>query len=183
MARPKSQYEHYVEGTQSQAKPPAPSSFIGGRPKCPKHLSPIARKEFRRCVLLLEKRRTITPGDADALAVYAEIFARWMAAKQQMGDDLIITTTITDNHGDAHEVERVNPLLKIIQQSEARLVSIARTLGFTPTDREKAKPTKHSDSEEIIPGSLADTNPELFQKKVTPIRASDGEKDGDSSVG
>lgn len=173
--RAKSQFEHYLADTKSQARPPAASNFVGGRPKCPKHLSPIAKEEFRRCVRLLEKRRTITPGDAGILALYAEILARWINAKQQMGDDLIKMTTITNNRGEAFEVEKVNPLLKIVDQCEAKLVRLETRLGLTPTDREKSRPTAKSNTEEVIPGSLADTNPELFAK-VTPING--GNKDG-----
>jgi len=35
-------------------------------------------------------------------------------------------------------------------------------LGLTPVDREKAKPTSYNESEEVIPGSMADLMPELF---------------------
>ena len=174
--RAKTAQEHYLADTKSQAKPPAASNFVGGRPKCPKHLSPTAKEEFRRCVRLLEKRRTITPGDAGILALYAEILARWIKAKQQMGDKLITMTTITDNHGEAHEVEKVNPLLKIVDQCEVKLVRLETRLGLTPTDREKSRPTAKSNEEEVIPGSMGDLYPEMFEGGKVKLIRPEGEK-------
>jgi phage terminase small subunit len=61
-----------LEGSVPQAKssskilkqnPQAKPAFVGGRPKFPKHLSPVSRAEFKRCVQLLEQRGTVTPGD------------------------------------------------------------------------------------------------------------------------
>jgi P27 family predicted phage terminase small subunit len=155
--------QHLLEGSVPQTKPERPSVFVGGRPKFPRHLSPAARAEFKRCVQLLEKRGTVTPGDAAALAVYAEVFARWIQAKREIGESLMIETEFTDNHGVAHVVKRLNPLLKVAQNCEARLLALAKTLGLTPVDREKAKPTRPGGGKlEVIPGSLLDTNPELF---------------------
>jgi P27 family predicted phage terminase small subunit len=171
--RAKTTLEHYLQDTKPQGKPAAPSVFIGGRPKCPKHLSPIARAQFRRCVKLLETRRTITPGDADTLAVYSELLARWIVAKGEVGDKLIVTKTVLDSHGEAHEVERLNPLLKIVEKCESQLVRLEASLGLTPTDRDRAKQTKVSDAgEQVIPGSCADQFPELFKMgKLVPIDA------------
>jgi phage terminase small subunit len=70
-----------------------------------------------------------------------------------------------------HIVRRLNPLLKVAEHCEGRLLALAKSLGLTPKDRDSVKPTRPNGDEEIIPGSLADTNPELFGgvPKVTPI--------------
>jgi P27 family predicted phage terminase small subunit len=164
--------QHLLTGTLPQGKPDKPSSFVGGRPKAPAHLSPAARQEFKRCVELLVKRGTVTPGDVATLAVYAEVFARWIQAKQQIGDQLMIETEAADSHGQVRIVQRLNPLLKIVQNCERQLLTIAKNLGLTPKDRESVKPTRQNGDDDIIPGSLGDTNPELFggkPKVVTQI--------------
>lgn len=172
----KSFEQHLLHGTVPQSRPEKPSVFVSGRPLFPKHLSPAARQEFKRCVKLLERRGTLTPGDQAALAVYSEVYARWVLAKQAIGDDLMQETVVTDNHGVARTVRRVHPLLKVVQNCEAQLLALAKSLGLTPVDREKAKPTKpNEDEEKIVPGSCADLMPELFGlppkagRRIVPI--------------
>lgn len=163
--------QHLRDGTVPQGKPDKPSAFVGGRPKAPAHLSLVARQEFKRCVDLLLKRGTVTPGDVSTLAVYAEVFARWIQAKRQIGDQLMIETEAADSHGQVRIVQRLNPLLKVVENCEGRLLALAKNLGLTPKDRESVKPTRPNGDNEIIPGSIADTNPELFggQPKVAPM--------------
>jgi P27 family predicted phage terminase small subunit len=164
--------QHLLEGTIPRTKQDKPSSFVGGGPKAPAHLSPVARREFKRCVDLLLQRGTVTPGDVATLAVYAEVFARWIQAKREIGDSLMIETEAADSHGQVRVVQRLNPLLKVVDNCEGRLLALAKNLGLTPKDRESVKPTRPNGDDEIIPGSLADTNPELFggkPKEATPI--------------
>src|ERR1700733_8314324 len=113
--------ENWLQGTVSQVKAEKPSAYQGGRPKFPGHLSRVARTEMKRCVKVLEQRGTVTEGDFATLAVYAEVYARWIQCKREIGDSLMVTTTITDNHGKQHIVERLNPLLKIVAQCETRM--------------------------------------------------------------
>jgi len=158
MARPrKTEFEHQLHGTVSQVKPPAPSVFKGGRPKYPKHLSAEARSEFKRCVRMLEDRGTITEGDVATLAVYAELLARWIQCKREIGKELMVETVVLDNNGIAHKQKKLNPLLKVAATCETRLLALAKSLGLTPVDRDKVKRTVDSTSEdEIIPGSIDD---------------------------
>ena len=166
MGRPaKTIRQHLLSGTVPQGKQEFKVSlYEGGRPKIPKHLSPAARREFKRGVQLLEQRGTITEGDLATLAVYAETLARWIAAKEQLGDQLMITTTIKDTHGEPVIVQRLNPLLKVVQACEGRLLALAKNLGLTPLDRDKVKPTRANPDLEIVPGSIAETHPELLAK-------------------
>jgi P27 family predicted phage terminase small subunit len=152
--RAKTIKEHLLHGTVPQGTPDKPSQFAGGRPKYPRHLSPIARAEFKRAVQMLEQRKTITPGDYTTLAVYAEVFARWIQAKNEIGDSLMVETTVTDNNGNLRTVRRLNPLLKVAQSCEARMLALVKALGLTPVDREKARPTTSSNDTPIVPGSV-----------------------------
>jgi P27 family predicted phage terminase small subunit len=179
--------QHFLEGTK--AHPPAlgAPTFQGGRPKLPKHLCPAARAEMKRCIKLLEARGTLTEGDVTVLSVYAEIFSRWVLAKQAIGVELLIKTTIVDPHGKMTVVERLNPLLKVVDACEAKLVALAAKLGLTPVDRARSKQTDNSaEKNGIVPGSIGDLYPELLtpQKDViqfVPI-APEGADDGDENV-
>jgi P27 family predicted phage terminase small subunit len=153
--QPKTAKENWLEGTVSQAKPSSPSQFQGGRPKFPKHLSPVAKQEFKCCVQLLEERGTVTPADKVILAVYSEVYARWIQAKREIGDSLMLETTLLDSHGVARVVRRINPLLKTVETCESKMVALAAKLGLTPIDREKSKPTQpHEDSSQPLPGTI-----------------------------
>jgi P27 family predicted phage terminase small subunit len=171
----------------SQVKPPAPSVFKGGRPKYPKHLSPEARSEFKRCVRMLEDRGTITEGDVATLAVYAELLARWIQCKREIGKELMVESIVLDNNGMPHKQKKLNPLLKVAATCETRLLALAKSLGLTPIDRDKVKRTVDSDTEEKYPeGSMGD----LMERglvdgpKVVPIdiAAHDAEQEENRNV-
>jgi P27 family predicted phage terminase small subunit len=184
--------QHLLQGTVPQSKPEKPSVYQGGRPKRPKHLSPVAWTEFKRLVGILERRGTATEGEYVVAALYGEVYARWIAVKAQIGDAYMVTTTVTNNHGVERTVSRLNPLLKVAQADESRLQSLAKELGLTPKDREKVKQTRPNEQEEIVPGSMADLMPELLGKpKREPVRtltlaelaAADAEENKDADVG
>ena len=157
--------QHLLQGTIPHSKPEKPSVYQGGRPKRPKHLSPAAWTEFKRICGILERRGTATEGEYVIAGLMAEVYARWAAVKAQIGDQYMVTTTVTNNHGVERTVSRVNPLLKVLQADESRLQSLAKSLGLTPLDREKVKQTRPNEEEEIIPGSMADLMPELVGKQ------------------
>jgi P27 family predicted phage terminase small subunit len=154
--------EHLLHGTVPQGKPEKPSAFQGGRPKFPAHLSAVARREAKRIAKILLERGTCTPGDFAAIALYAELYARWVSLKENIGDEWEVDTVVLDSNGVARTVRRVNPLLKILAATEARMQSTFKSLAITPLDREKAKQTSPNQKEEIVPGSMADLMPELL---------------------
>lgn len=158
----KTEAEHRLHGTVSQAKPVTASPIVGGRPKFPKHLSIVARKEFKRVCGLLEARGVLTPGDEALIALHAEVYSRWISAKEEMGSRLMIRITVMDNNGEPHEKDVLHPLLKVAQACETRLQALAKELSLTPLARDKARITSESKDREVVPGSLAETNPELF---------------------
>jgi P27 family predicted phage terminase small subunit len=179
MGRPaKTIRQHLLHGSVPQGKPEKASVYSGGRPKIPSHLSPAARTEFKRACKILLDRGTSTPGDFVTLAVYSEVYARWIQAKQEIGDELMIETAVTDNNGTLRTVRRLNPLLKVAEACESRMLNLAKALGLTPMDREKVKQAAVNADEEIVPGSIAHLHPELLNGKVTeikPVQLSDDE--------
>jgi P27 family predicted phage terminase small subunit len=169
MGRPaKSVQRNWLDGTKSQAKI-TPAAFVAGRPRVPKHLGPVARKAFKRACQLLENRRTLTPSDETTLELYAQCYARWFQATNEVGTDLMIETQVTDNNGNLRTVRRINPLLKIVAETESRLLALAKALGFTQTDIGRCKTTAFDTKREVIPGSMADLYPEMYDE---PKRAS-----------
>jgi P27 family predicted phage terminase small subunit len=167
--RAKTELEHHVSGTRPQLgryhQPTArPSVYAGGRPKIPAHLDKLARAEFKRVCQALEQRKTLTPGDRLTIAVLAECYSRWCQAKQKLGSDY--TITITD--GEGNSCTKTNPLVKIVEVCEARLLSLQNALGLTPAARDKVRQTGFDPSLEVIEGSIADKYSHLFNGQPEP---------------
>jgi P27 family predicted phage terminase small subunit len=169
----KTDFEHRLHSTVSQvgrSKPTqSPSVYAGGRPRIPQHLGRLARAEFKRVCFELERRRTLTSGDRLTIAVLAECFERWCTAKAELGTAYTITVTITDKKGNVITTIKPNPLVKIVETCEARILSLQNALGLTPQSRDKVRPTQPDGSADVIPGSIADTNPEWLSK-IVPMR-------------
>jgi hypothetical protein len=98
----------------------------------------------------------LTEGDYGTLTLYATVFSRWLQAKEEVGRELMIEYIVTDNNGIAHKTRRLNPLLKVLEACESRLLALTKTLGLTPIDRDKIKPAAPAGSkeEELIPGTM-----------------------------
>jgi P27 family predicted phage terminase small subunit len=165
MGRPaKSNELHQLQGTKSQAKSATESVFAGGRPKFPAHLSKVARSEAKRVVKLLEDRRTVTPGDIALISLYAEVYSRWVATKAAIGDELMVEIKMKDANGAIHSTKRLNPLLKVAQADEAKLIQLTTQMGLTPVTRDRVRPTKSQRKNfEVIAGSVADLMPGLLE--------------------
>lgn len=152
----KSAAEHELCGTTRPDRPAQQASHCqAGRPRYPKHLSPAGRSEYKRMCQMLEKRGVLTPADYHAVALAAEVTARWIELKTQIGDAWTIQTVVTGHNGDSHTVTRPNCLIPCLNATEARLLAILKTLGLSPTDKDRAKPVAPPKSDEPQPGTVA----------------------------
>lgn len=155
--------EHERDGTVPQSQPERPSYVTASRPKFPAHLSREARSEMKRATKILEERGTSSAGDFATLAIYSELYARWVQAKRAIGKQLMIETTVTDNNGNARTVSRLNPLLKVAENCEGRLLPLIKELGLSPRARDSIRQTKNSLKDSVIEGSIAHLYPELVE--------------------
>lgn len=53
-------------------------------PRCPSHLSDVARKEWRRLATPLHRMGVLAVTDRAALAAYCQAWARWVEAEEQL---------------------------------------------------------------------------------------------------
>jgi P27 family predicted phage terminase small subunit len=137
---------HALKGTvlrSRSARRVIPLSLLAGRPKCPRHLSKAARKEWLAIVKLLESRGVLDPGAGPTLELYADTRVRWLAAKADLDKRcLMVQVTKSTSKGEIYSVEVENPYLKIAQDCEATLQQLAKALGIEPASREKVKKVK-----------------------------------------
>jgi P27 family predicted phage terminase small subunit len=52
--------------------------------RCPAHLGPVARKEWRRLAASLHKLGILTVADRAAFAAYCQAWDRWVEAEEQL---------------------------------------------------------------------------------------------------
>lgn len=139
----KSDEEHDLQGSRSQAHADAPP-VEGGRPRLnKKNLSKEACGQFRKLHRLLAARRTVTEGDCEILRLYSVLWDRHSQAMEALAQEgAVVTEMKMDSSGEAHPVRRENLWLGIAQNCEGKMVSILDRLGLTPVNRPRVKPTK-----------------------------------------
>lgn len=67
-------------GCTSMDMPVAPNAL----PRCPAHLTPVARKEWRRLAGPLHDMGVLSVTDRAALAAYCQAWARWVEAEEHL---------------------------------------------------------------------------------------------------
>lgn len=60
------------------------STPLSSLPRCPAHLSEVARKEWRRLANPLYETGILTLADRAALAAYCQSYARWVEAEEKL---------------------------------------------------------------------------------------------------
>jgi len=98
-------------------------------PKCPSHMDPIAKKEWRRIGGLLASEGLLTDADMAALMAYCRAFSLFVEADkkvQQYGPMLISKTT-----GSVYQSPYVHQMTAAAKQ----MVAIATEFGLTPSSR------------------------------------------------
>jgi P27 family predicted phage terminase small subunit len=174
MARPrKSEHEHFVAGTKSQAKPATESHVPGGRPRIPKDLDKGLRRVFKDLCRLLSERRALSKGDVELIRLYCFVYDRHRTEVATLRNEgCVMTYYRLDSNGESVPQVKENIRLKICAAAEKQMAAILSQLGMTPTAKDRARPVKPAiDEEEIIPGSMADYMRQGAFEKVVPIDA------------
>ena len=66
----------------NHAEPVPPDAM----PRCPAHLAPAARAEWRRVARTLHDMGVLTVIDRAALAAYCQSYAKWVEAERKMAE-------------------------------------------------------------------------------------------------
>jgi P27 family predicted phage terminase small subunit len=139
----KSLAEHALQGTKpNYASKVLESHIVGGRPKCPRFLAPVAKKKFRSLMRELEARRVLSPGDGSLLTLAATLWGRWLTAQQHVDEEgAVVSVTRFTKTGTEYQQDTKNKWLEIAQATEKQLAAILVSLGLSVNHRDKAKPT------------------------------------------
>lgn len=113
-------------------------------PECPGHLRGMARTEWDRVVVLLEKFKLITEIDTAALALYCASYGRWQEAELRIQE-------IKDKGGDGLMVKAPsgypiqNPYLAIANRAMEDCYKYLQQFGLSPAARTRVSPGVNGD--------------------------------------
>lgn len=104
---------------------PKPTPAI---PSCPKHLDPIARREWRRIARELAIVGLISNLDRSALAAYCDAFSRWVRASEQIREYGMVLRS-------PNGYPIVSPYVSVLNKSLEQMRVFLTEFGMTPASR------------------------------------------------
>lgn len=110
-------------------------------PDCPTHLTPEAKKEWKRISVELEKLGLIAKIDRAALAIYCQAFGRWVYAEKkikELGDDGL-TYKMTSGY------QQIGVWVQISNRSVEIIHKFLSEFGMTPSARSRVNVTLQQD--------------------------------------
>lgn len=99
-------------------------------PKCPAHLNPRAKKEWRRIAVDLEPLGLLTQVDRAALAAYCVAYSRWVEA-----EDMIRKHGMLVKSPNGYPMQ--SPYLAIANKAVEQMKGFLTEFGMTPSSRSR----------------------------------------------
>jgi P27 family predicted phage terminase small subunit len=101
-------------------------------PRCPAHLSDVARKEWRRLARPLYEMGVLSITDRAALAAYCQAYARWVEAEQKLKETPLLLKTPSG-------YVQQSPWLSISNKQLELMGRYMAELGLTPSARSRVR--------------------------------------------
>lgn len=101
---------------------------FGVLPRCPAHLNPVARKEWRRLAPVLHSVGVLTIADRTALAVYCQSYSRWVEAEEKLAATPMLLKTPSG-------YVQQSPWLSVANKQMELMGRYMVELGLTPVAR------------------------------------------------
>ena len=106
------------------------NTSMGALPRCPAHLSDVARKEWRRLATPLHEAGILTLADRAALAAYCQAYARWVEAEERLTET---PTLLKTPNGHVQQ----SPWLSVANKQLELMGRYMSELGLTPSARRR----------------------------------------------
>lgn len=103
---------------------------LGTLPRCPEHLSPVARNEWRRLATPLFEAGVLTLADRAALAAYCQAYARWAEAELRLAETPPLLKT-------PNGYVQQSPWLSVANKQMELMGRFMGELGLTPVSRQR----------------------------------------------
>jgi P27 family predicted phage terminase small subunit len=117
-----------------------------GVPEAPEHLTADEKAVFTKAAEMLAARGTVTVGDGQLLALYAQAVVALRAKKERMEEEggRVIIVSKFDRMQREIRIHAVNPRFKVVRDLENQIVLMLRELGMTPLRRDRVGKTRGS---------------------------------------
>jgi P27 family predicted phage terminase small subunit len=137
--RPKPTAIRRLEGNRGKrawnhAEPVPPDA----QPRCPAHLSPAAKKEWRRVAAALHRMGLLSTVDRAALAAYCQAWGRWVEAEERLRETPALIRTPSGH-------VQQSPWLGIANRQLELMGRYMVELGMTPSARSRVAVTAGSE--------------------------------------
>ncbi|MEM6942123.1 MAG: phage terminase small subunit P27 family [Pseudomonadota bacterium] len=99
-------------------------------PRCPEHLSAVARREWRRIAGPLHRMGVLTIVDRAALAAYCQAYGRWVEAEQKLAETPLMLKTPSG-------YVQQSPWLSVSNKQLELMGRYMGELGITPSSRSR----------------------------------------------
>lgn len=125
-------------------------------PDCPAHLSPEAKKEWRRVAPELLKMRIITEIDRAALAAYCQAYGRWVEAEQRIKELNDIGKKSGTKSAGLYDLtpngfKQMSVWLQISNRATAEIKTWMAEFGMTPANRVKIQQAQVPEQKDLFP--------------------------------
>jgi len=110
-------------------------------PKCPAHLLPLAKKEWKRISPQLEKLGLVTGMDMAALSAYCQNYARWVGAEtklKELGDEGLVEVTKSG-------YRQMSVWLQVSNRALEQMHKFMSEFGMSPSSRSRVTASPQGD--------------------------------------
>jgi P27 family predicted phage terminase small subunit len=114
------------------------------RPRMPKHLNELAKKEWRRLCPLLERMRVLTEADGIALANLCFDYSILIQAQESLTKTGLLSKS--GRSGMIHQ----SPLLNVVAVTTDRIARSLREFGLTPASRSRIQMIDESGDDDLM---------------------------------
>lgn len=104
------------------------NSAVDALPRCPDHLSVVAKKEWRRLATPLYRAGLLSLADRAALAAYCQAWARWVEAEEKLAETPALLKTPSG-------YVQQSPWLTVANKQLELMGRYMTELGLTPVAR------------------------------------------------
>jgi P27 family predicted phage terminase small subunit len=115
-----------LTGNRSEREPTPPNAL----PRCPGHLSDVARKEWRRLARPLHDMGVLSTVDRAALAAYCQSYGRWVEAERKLKETPLLLKTPSG-------YVQQSPWLSVSNKQLELMGRYMAELGLTPAARRR----------------------------------------------
>ena len=116
---------------------PKPRPII---PKCPKHLTPEARRQWRMLAPMMHRIGVLTEADGAAFGDLCQAVGNWVELSTSIRDakePYLVAKNMVDYLGNAYVEHKPNPLYGMLDKAADRVHKLCSSFGMTPASRAK----------------------------------------------